>query len=628
MVEITADAQRPNTSAGERPPPPNRQQVDMNGAAVQRPRTVGADDPRMANRGGAAEEAGGGVVVAARPAARGIARRPGHGGWRSRGGGARTASAGGGGDDAERRGAEGDESLLDGEEGEEGGFPGGPPARPQTSGAGYGGTSSRTTYIRLEDSSLADSAFDATMGAASGFGLSSSRSSNANSAARGGRARMPKRSGTAPAGRPGGGKAPAGLFSRDRNRRQDAQHFLLKQAANRHGGGGRKAKHQQAWVGSPSTNKELTYSGTANRHIVNEQAIPPDPFGPPPEEMVAAASQLLLRRRQQQPQQQQQQQQGGGGGGGGALSRRGKRQKRRKRAPGDGPPPSSIAGRVQSLREALWAGSPSSQRELSYSGTANRHIRNKQEIPVYNAAFDERCPLAQSGRFRREQRALGRMVRHDAEDAKYERRKKELLLQREARDRLAALRRKKHERKMEGNPCVQSGGGGGGGGRGGGGGGRGGVGAGVPGLGSSVDLADLRKSSSVTLITQEVAGGGAGGAPAAGLGVAGGSARFAEGGGVVGGGGGAEDAKFAREALDSLPRRVKISGSARTTMSSSSERTKGWHPQPPPPGLPLSRAPSPLVPIDAKRGGKKGPLPAAPSPLPVCADEEESMIMV
>ena len=57
MVEITADAQRPNTSAGERPPPPNRQQVDMNGAAVQRPRTVGADDPRMANRGGAAEEA-------------------------------------------------------------------------------------------------------------------------------------------------------------------------------------------------------------------------------------------------------------------------------------------------------------------------------------------------------------------------------------------------------------------------------------------------------------------------------------------------------------------------------------------------------------------------------------------
>ena len=68
-----------------------------------------------------------------------------------------------------------------------------------------------------------------------------------------------------------------------RHRRIDAEHFLLKRHARRAFRKSRtRVRHERAWVGSPSTFYELTFSASANRHILNEQRIPPHPFAPDP----------------------------------------------------------------------------------------------------------------------------------------------------------------------------------------------------------------------------------------------------------------------------------------------------------------------------------------------------------
>ena len=96
---------------------------------------------------------------------------------------------------------------------------------------------------------------------------------------------------------------------------------------------------------------------------------------------------------------------------------------------------------------------------------------------------------------------------------------------------------------------------------------------------------------------------------------------------------GTTDASFAREALNTLkPRRMQISGSSRTTMSSSTDRVSSWRPPPPSLGAlgaGAVRAPSPLVPIGLERGGKSaGHGKVAPAGASAALSPEESMIMV
>jgi len=127
---------------------------------------------------------------------------------------------------------------------------------------------------------------------------------------------------------------------------------------------------RRAWVGSPSTYKEMSFSSSANRHIRNSQEIPAEP----PE----VFSRPIISR---------------------PLSRS------RSRDPADS---------LENMKaEILWRGAPSSYKKLQFSGSANTIIHNKQDIPQYDAASDKHCPFSQTSKFIKHQKRLARLQRRD-----------------------------------------------------------------------------------------------------------------------------------------------------------------------------------------------------------------------
>jgi hypothetical protein len=61
-----------------------------------------------------------------------------------------------------------------------------------------------------------------------------------------------------------------------------------------------------------------------------------------------------------------------------------------------------------------WLGSPSTFKEMSWSGSANKHISNSQEVPRYNSASDALCPFRLKTEFTKQSRKLAKMERKAA----------------------------------------------------------------------------------------------------------------------------------------------------------------------------------------------------------------------
>jgi len=125
---------------------------------------------------------------------------------------------------------------------------------------------------------------------------------------------------------------------------------------------------RRAWVGSPSTNKMMTFSSTANRHIINSQEIPSDP----PE---------VFSR---------------------AIVGRPKLQADRKR---------ELKQTAKNMQlEPQWAGSPANYKPLTVSTSSNSVVYS---IPGYDASKDPHCPFSRSKKFMKQQKRLAQMQRKD-----------------------------------------------------------------------------------------------------------------------------------------------------------------------------------------------------------------------
>jgi hypothetical protein len=127
---------------------------------------------------------------------------------------------------------------------------------------------------------------------------------------------------------------------------------------------------RRAWVGSPSTYKEMSFSSSANKHIRNAQEIPAEP------------PQVFSRPIISKP-----------------------RSKNNHKGQGN---------QLEQIKAELrWKGAPSSFKKLQFSGSANTIIHNTQDIPIYNAANDKLCPYSQTSRFKKHQKMLERLQKKE-----------------------------------------------------------------------------------------------------------------------------------------------------------------------------------------------------------------------
>jgi hypothetical protein len=127
---------------------------------------------------------------------------------------------------------------------------------------------------------------------------------------------------------------------------------------------------RRAWVGSPSTYKEMSFSSSANKHIRNAQEIPAEP------------PQVFSRPIISKP-----------------------RSKNNHKDQGN---------QLEQIKAELrWKGAPSSFKKLQFSGSANTIIHNTQDIPIYNAANDKLCPYSQTSRFKKHQKMLERLQKKE-----------------------------------------------------------------------------------------------------------------------------------------------------------------------------------------------------------------------
>jgi hypothetical protein len=135
-----------------------------------------------------------------------------------------------------------------------------------------------------------------------------------------------------------------------------------------------RVQDENGWVGSPSTYKQITYSATTNRHIANTQYIPeyvPE-IVPPPKARPADSwdRPIFLGRTNSRT----------NSPGGSARNRRGKG--KRRQAASEHRRGEAKRAEIQ-RRESNWVGSPSTYKDITFSSTSNRHIINTQDLPQF-----------------------------------------------------------------------------------------------------------------------------------------------------------------------------------------------------------------------------------------------------
>ena len=213
-----------------------------------------------------------------------------------------------------------------------------------------------------------------------------------------------------------------------------------------------RVKHKHEWKGSPSTNKELTYSSTANRVIKNVQAIPRDPpripgmeeMGPETDHILTAqlsnvtsipsqlddVKQKLSRSMNRRGHSASSSGRLGGGGShhlsssssllksttteeddddaasglvdGHRGGRRGGHGERGGRGGGGEGGGEGGGGADRGARHSqTWIGSPSSKLPFTFSRTANIHFKQKQMWPHYDAVEDAGCSFTKTKSYKR-----------------------------------------------------------------------------------------------------------------------------------------------------------------------------------------------------------------------------------
>ena len=139
--------------------------------------------------------------------------------------------------------------------------------------------------------------------------------------------------------------------------------------------GGRFLSGRPEWIGSPSTFRELTFSSTANRVIVNKQSIPSEtppvpgykrrPQSSPGHGLDASISQLTVSSRRSLQSSRSE------------IKPMNKAQAKLSRTLG--------LYHKTIVHDKAWQGSPSSQLPFTFSRTSNKHFKNKQLWPQYDA---------------------------------------------------------------------------------------------------------------------------------------------------------------------------------------------------------------------------------------------------
>jgi hypothetical protein len=132
-------------------------------------------------------------------------------------------------------------------------------------------------------------------------------------------------------------------------------------------------EREARWRGVPYTNKKLSFSGTANRHIRNEQEYEQvTPHVPSLREDAKRGARKAHERWGLAPDREE-----------------------------DVPPP-EFAGLVQ--HDTPWKGTPSSYEKLSFSSSANKHIQQKQAIPGSRITHTEPKKEEEEPEWRRRER--------------------------------------------------------------------------------------------------------------------------------------------------------------------------------------------------------------------------------
>ena len=236
----------------------------------------------------------------------------------------------------------------------------------------------------------------------------------------------PPRSGTAPSGVPRihlstlkrSKSSPGGRHMRNSNKSRSGRNQHL--------------KTRPEWVGSPSTFRELTYSSTSNRTIVNLQSIPSKPPRIPGTDAGILSSEKIMTLVRNQDVAEGDSTVSPalidtGGSSADELSSVSHATSIPSKVsdvlaqaelstglePSNGGLGKSAQG-VVSLQERRaadiaashgsgrkWIGSPSSTLPFTFSRTANRHFRNEQMWPAYDASKDAGCSFTHTPQFRK-----------------------------------------------------------------------------------------------------------------------------------------------------------------------------------------------------------------------------------
>eukprot|EP00944_MAST-04C_sp_MAST-4C-sp1_P005411 g5411.t1 len=143
-----------------------------------------------------------------------------------------------------------------------------------------------------------------------------------------------------------------------------------------------------AWIGSPSSFRELTFSSSANKIIVNKQAIPtetpPVPGFTRSFVMDSSVSGLDAPQSQMTVSSTRSNRS--------LIKSLSKTQSRLSKVLGLVPKPVE--------HDSPWQGSPSSQLPFTFSRTANKHFKNKQLWPVYDASKVQGCSFTHTKKFK------------------------------------------------------------------------------------------------------------------------------------------------------------------------------------------------------------------------------------
>ena len=170
-----------------------------------------------------------------------------------------------------------------------------------------------------------------------------------------------------------------------------------------------RLKHAKAWIGSPSTNRELTYSSTSNRIINNIQSIPKIPPRIPgerefdnifpesssilsqPSNVTSIPSQIediYISQRSRRT------------GGGYIVNSNNLKESIEKDII-----VSSSSSTSLHKKNKKWIGSPSSKLPFTFSRTANKHFTQLQMWPQYDATKDVGCSYTHSKSFQKFQKS-------------------------------------------------------------------------------------------------------------------------------------------------------------------------------------------------------------------------------